>query len=471
MTYKNPIIRGFYPDPSVCRVGSKYYLVTSTFHYFPGVPVFESDDLINWKQIGHCLTRESQLPLEGCHTSGGIFAPTIRYNKGRFYMTTTNVTAGGNFYVYTDDIYGEWSEPIWVKQEGIDPSLYFEGTSAFFMSNGHDSAGKPAILQTEINIDTGELIGETRALWGGTGGRYLESPHLYRIGDYYYLTVAEGGTEYGHMVTYARSKSLWGPFEAYPDNPVLTNRNLGGYVIQGVGHADLVDDPQGNWWIFHLGFRQISKWEPFHHLGRETFLMPVDFSEDGWFTIPGGVTLETVETLRITAEQKYDDSITENDWIYLRKFEKNKYDFSGDSIGIKPGGFMAVRQREFDMEVSVSVKVNDGSAGLTVYMDENHHYDLVYDGTAVKLMLNIGDIKHEAKSLDLSGEVKLKITSDSINYRFFANEIELGKAQTRYLSSEVACGFTGVVVGLFSQSSENEQGSEFNEFLEFTVSY
>jgi alpha-N-arabinofuranosidase len=472
--FENPVIRGFYPDPSVCRVGERFYLVTSSFHYFPGVPLFESSDLVNWKQIGHCLTRESQLPLEGCHTSGGIFAPTIRHNslngKGRFYMTTTNVTAGGNFYVFTDDIYGEWSEPIWVEQEGIDPSLYFEGEKAYFMSNGHDSQGKPAILQSEIDIETGKLLSETRALWGGTGGRYLESPHLYKIGEWYYLTAAEGGTEYGHMVTYARSKDLWGQYESYRGNPVLTNRDLGGYPIQGIGHADLVDDADGNWWIFHLGFRQISKWEPFHHLGRETFLMPVDFGEDGWFSIPGGVTTETVTTDRITATQESDYSLTEHDWIYLRRFEQDKYERGeGGVIRIKSGGFTAVRQREFDMDVSVTVKVKDGEAGLTVYMDENHHYDLVVGNGEVKLMLCIGDnIKHCMSSIECGCEASLQIVSDAINYTFFANGKQLGKAQTRYLSSEVACGFTGVVVGLYSQNGKSDN---FNEFIGFNLSY
>jgi alpha-N-arabinofuranosidase len=469
MTFQNPIIRGFYPDPSVCSANGKYYLVTSSFHYFPGVPLFESSDLINWRQIGHCLTRESQLPLCGCHTSGGIFAPTIRYNGGRFYMTTTNVTAGGNFYVYTDDIYGEWSEPIWVKQEGIDPSLYFEEGRAYFMSNGLDGDGKSAILQTEIDLITGNLIGETKALWGGTGGRYLESPHLYKIEDFYYLTAAEGGTEYGHMVTYAKSRSLWGPFEAYPDNPVLTNRDLGGYPIQGIGHADLVRDFAGNWWIFHLGFRQISRWEPFHHLGREVFLMPVEFTEDGWFTIPGGNTTETVKTPLITAAQRFEDSLTVHDWIYLRELDKSRYEFDEKVIRVKSGGFTAVRQREFDMELTVTVKPTDGECGVSIWMDENHHYDMIVSEGEAMLMLNIGDIKHCAKWLPVrTEEVMLKIKADAIEYRFYVNDIIIGSAKTRYLSSEVACGFTGVVLALFSQHGEND---EFNEFYDFQVKY
>jgi alpha-N-arabinofuranosidase len=474
MTFKNPVIRGFYPDPSVCKANGKYYLVASSFQYFPGVPLFESDDLINWRQIGYCLTRKSQLPLDKIDSSCGIFAPTIRYNNGRFYMTTTNVNAGGNFYVFTDDIYGGWSEPIYVRQEGIDPSFYFEDGKAYFMSNAD------GIVQSEIDIETGRLLTEPKVLWRGTGGRYLESPHLYKINGFYYLMAAEGGTEYGHMVTYARSESLWGPFEPYAANPVLTNRNLGGYPIQGVGHADLIDDNHGNWWLFHLGFRQIHRWLTFHHLGREVFLMPVDF-KDGWFTVGDGITTEEVTTGRISAVQEFRNTFNTIEPL-LRRFLRNpnmeNFIFADDSIRIKSASdgdtldsagspaFVGLHQKEFDMELSVRVIANDGEAGVTVYMDENHHYDLCFDGSHVKLKLNIGDIKHVRTQIPADGSVTLKIISDAVNYEFFYNGISLGKAQTRYLSSEVAGGFTGVVAGLYSQ-----YGGQFNEFREFRLSF
>ena len=156
MKISNPVLRGFYPDPSVCRANDKYYMVCSSFEYFPGVPLFESEDLVHWTQIGHCLTRSTQVDLERINSSGGVFAPTIRYHEGRFYMVTTNDTYHKNFYVYTDDIYGEWSEPIFVDQGGIDPSLFFEDGKAYFMSNGSDEDGNGCIFQCEINIATGE---------------------------------------------------------------------------------------------------------------------------------------------------------------------------------------------------------------------------------------------------------------------------------------------------------------------------
>ena len=222
--------------------------------------------------------------LEKINSSGGVFAPTIRYNNGRFYMVTTNDTTHENFYVYTDDIHGEWSDPVTVKQDGIDPSLYFEDGKAYFISNGSDDSGDHGVVQCEINIETGEKLSPSKCIWHGSGGRYLESPHMYKIDGKYYLMAAEGGTEYGHMITYCRSDSVWGPFENYPHNPVLTNRNKAPGIIQGIGHGDLIQDKNGGWHILSLGFRQIHMWLPYHHLGREIFLTPVKFGTDGWFT-------------------------------------------------------------------------------------------------------------------------------------------------------------------------------------------
>ena len=277
MRYQNPIVPGFYPDPSVCAANGKYYLVTSSFQYFPGVPLFESDDLINWVQIGHVLTRPSQVQLAHVPSSGGVFAPTIRYHAGRFYMVTTNDTTHDNFYVWTDDIHGEWSDPVTIDQGGIDPSLLFDEGRVYFISNGADENGVGGVTQCEIDIATGRKLTPSRCIWQGNGGRYLESPHVYRIGDWYYLMAAEGGTEYGHMVVCARAKTVWGPYNNCPYNPVLTNRNKAPGIIQGVGHGDLIQGPNDDWFILTLGFRQIHMWQPYHHLGREVFLCPVQF--------------------------------------------------------------------------------------------------------------------------------------------------------------------------------------------------
>ena len=412
MKYTNPIIPGFYPDPSICKANGRYYMVCSSFQYFPGVPLFESRDLINWKQIGHVLTRESQLPLKGADCGGGIYAPTIRCHQGRFYMVTTNVTGPGNFYVWTDDIYGEWSEPVLVQQGGIDPSLYFENGKAYFMSNGDDDQGISGVTQCEIDIETGARLSPSVCIWQGTGGRYLESPHLYRIKGQYYLMAAEGGTEYGHMVVYAKGPSVNGPFTAYPGNPVLTNRNLGGYVIQGCGHGDLVEDDNGNFWMVHLAFRQIDQWMTFHITGREVCLVPVTFQENGWFTAGvGGITPAEVETDRIgdsvTQGLKWTDTFSDTsvgvDWVFLRSPHGENYSFpekmrapsgsmgqftyAGHTLKLVPTALtlaekqdsptlVAIRQRQMRGQVRCGIRVPAGEAGISLYMDHDHHYDL-----------------------------------------------------------------------------------------------
>ncbi|GMK39181.1 glycoside hydrolase 43 family protein [Paenibacillus sp. CCS19] len=492
MKFNNPVIKGFYPDPSICKVGDTYYLACSSFQFFPGVPLFESKDLINWEPIGHALTRPSQIMLEKVNSSGGVFAPTIRHNNGRFYMTTTNDTTRQNFIVWTDDIYGEWSEPIFIEQGGIDPDLYFEGDRVFFMSNGSDEDGRGVILQCEIDIATGNMLTPSHPLWKGTGGRYLESPHMYKINDWYYLMAAEGGTEFGHMITYARSKLLHGPFEAYPHNPVLTNRNLGGYEIQAIGHGDLIQDGEGNWWIFHLGFRQIGQWIPFHHLGREVFLAPVTFHEDGWFTAGhDGTTRREFETDRIgehvvQQEKKlYTFGNTKRDleWVYLRhprlenyKLQEDQLTLTGTAVTLDQADtptFLAIRQREFNAVITSVVALSgSGEAGITLYMDESHHYDLAIrkrnDQLEAVLRLNIGDIKHvqSVVAIEADQAAKLRIESSPVQYSFSievnGQTIPLGTAQTKYLSSEVAGGFTGVVIGLYAVGEDTV--ADFTKF-------
>ena len=499
MKYTNPIVKGFYPDPSVCKANGKYYLVCSSFQYFPGVPLFESGDLVNWKQIGHVLTRKTQVMLEKINSSGGVFAPTIRYNDGRFYMVTTNDTTHQHFYVYTDNIYGEWSEPIVVDQDGIDPSLYFEDGKAYFMSNGVDDEGVGGITQCEIDIETGKKLTPSKSIYQGAGGRYIESPHLYKFGNEYYIMVAEGGTEYGHMVVYGKGQTSYGPFENYLHNPVLTNRNLGGYVIQGCGHGDLVEDEQGNVWMVHLAFRQIDRWMPFHITGREVCLVPVTFDEEGWFTAGvNGITPVEIETDRIpdSVVQKrklvetFANTKLEKEWVYLRNPQKEWYDFNEERLMMKPSSmtieetvkspaFLAIRQREMEGTVQVRVKMTEGEAGISMYMNEEQHYDLFIrkkgDKYEVVKRSAIGWVSCEQNvvEIDEKGEALLEIGLTNLDYYFScvvengegeAVKHDLGKLQTRYLSSEVACGFTGVMIALYAQSEVETEAVEFREF-------
>ncbi len=486
MKYTNPIVKGFYPDPSVCSANGKYYMVCSSFQFFPGVPLFESSDLVNWTQIGHVLTRKSQVMLEDINSSGGVFAPTIRYNNGRFYMVTTNDTTHQNFYVYTDDIYGEWSEPNYVDQGGIDPSLYFEEGKCFFISNGQDDEGVSGIVQCEIDIETGKKLTPSKTIWSGSGGRYLESPHMYKINGTYYVMAAEGGTEYGHMVTCARGDNPWGPFTGNPNNPVLTNRNKAPFIIQGIGHGDLVQDPYGDWHILTLGFRQIHMWQTFHHLGREVFLTPVTFTEDGWFTAGHDGTTDESYEMKGDFEQiekkKYTFENTDwnIDWCYLRHPEMSNYEFAenelilnGSNITLheaKSPTFIAIRQRDFCGEVSALIQSSAEEAGITAYMNETDHYDIcikkVTDGYEAQLWLNLGGIKHMENHILLDADrAKLIIRSEHQKYSFYIfngqKELYLGSAPAKYLSSEVATGFTGVVYGLYAVNGK----AKFSEFV------
>lgn len=490
MQYTNPVIKGFYPDPSVCCANGKYYLACSSFEYFPGVPLFESTDLVNWEQIGHVLTRKSQVMLEKVRSSGGVFAPTLRYHNGRFYMVTNNNSTQTNFYVYTDDIYGEWSDPITVEQSGIDPSLYFEGDKTYFISNGSDDSGTYGIIQCEINIETGEKLCESTCIWQGSGGRYIESPHMYKIGDTYYLIAAEGGTEYGHMVTCARAASVWGPFEGYPKNPVLTNRNKAPYLIQGIGHGDLIQDSFGKWHIVTLGFRQIHIWQAYHTLGREVFLTPITFGTDGWFTAgDDGTTSESYHMdgnfkQHPLKSYRFDTTTPSIDWCFLRHPHTENYIFDNDCLTLHGTDitldetdsptFAGLRQRDFDFDMYADISITDGEGGITVYACENEHYDLFIrkngSGFEAVLKLNIGGIKHIQSVIPLSsGDAELVIKADALTYAFYLSqngtETKLGEGLSRYLSSEVNGGFTGVVIGFYAV------GNNTVSIHDFEISY
>jgi len=427
--------------------------------------------------------------LEDVRSSGGVFAPTIRFHDGRFYMTTTNNSTNQHFIVYTDDIHGEWSDPIYIEQGGIDPSLLFIEDKVYFTSNGDDDFGDYGIIQSEIDIKTGMKLTPSKVIWKGTGGRFIEGPHLYYLNDMYYLFVSEGGTEYGHMMTYARSENPYGPFEPFPNNPVLTNRNLGGFEIQGVGHADLIQNLQGDWFFIHLGFRQIGRWFPFHHLGRETFLTPVSIDKNGWFYVPNDGTTKSSYEIKGNFKQErkdfysFDQTDIQLDWNFIRHPEMSRYILTpyefilkGSKVSLDAIGsptFVGIRQVDFNMFASCDVEINEGEAGITIYMDENHHFDVSIkkeDNEYVAIgRLNIGTARVVTKSIRLSHNyAKLIIKAKADHYEFYVNEItedsKLSWVESRYVSSEVALGFTGVFIGLYAYDPNEENISKFRNF-------
>lgn len=485
--YRNPIIPGFNPDPSVCRVGDDFYLVTSSFEYFPGLPIYQSKDLINWKQIGHCLTRDSQLPLENVPASGGLFAPSLRYHDGLFYVICTNVSAGGNFYCTATDPAGPWSDPIWVDIKSIDPDIFWdEDGKTYFVTQGDEG-----IRVTEIDIKTGKVLSPEHLVWGGIGGRYPEAPHIYKKDGFYYLLLGEGGTEYAHSVTIGRSKYIHGPYESCPLNPIITHCNRIGQAnpIQGVGHADLVQAANGSWWAVFLGFRILWPYSYFHILGRETFLAPVDWPAGGWPQVNGNgtVSLEmNVPTLPLHPVAKspervpFDEEKLGFDWQYLRNPIRENYSLiekkgflritaSPNTLNeTNPVSFVGRRQTEHDFEASTSLVFDSSQeheeAGMTLIQNNTHHYDLLVkkngNKSFVQLRVTLDLLSYIAAEKEITGEeVLLKITGTPTEYSFHVGNTqdnqyaELGKLNTQYLSKEVAGGFTGVMIGLYASSN------------------
>jgi alpha-N-arabinofuranosidase len=295
--YRNPVLAGFYPDPSITRVGNTFYLVNSTFAYFPGIPVFRSHDLIYWHQIGNVIERPNEVSFDGLGVSRGMFAPTIRFHNGLFYVVCTSVDAGGNFLAVAKDPAGPWSDPIWLsKLDGIDPSLFFDADGKAYLLNNGPPVGPPkyaghrAIWIQEFDLGARKLVGPRKVLINGgvdfaKHPAWIEGPHMYRHDGWYILMCAEGGTSTQHSEVVLRSRSPWGPFKPFAGNPILTQRDLPAdraNPITNAGHADLVEASDGSWWAVFLASRP---YESVHYnTGRETFMLPVTW-RDGWPSI------------------------------------------------------------------------------------------------------------------------------------------------------------------------------------------
>ncbi len=490
-SYNNPVLPGFHPDPSCVRVGDDYYTVNSSFQYFPGVPIYHSKDLVNWEQVGNVLDRKSQLPLKDATSWLGIYAPTIRYNNGTYYMITTNVGNGGNFMVTATDPKGPWSEPLWLEQQGIDPSLYFEGDICYMVSNPDGQ-----ITLCQIDPKTGKQLTPSKAIWGGAGGRYPEGPHIYKKDGWYYLLISEGGTELAHHLTIARSRNIYGPYEANPANPILTNCNHKGEgkQIQGCGHGDFVQDHQGNWWVIFLAYRNYGG--SYHHLGRETYLAPVEWKEGEWPVVYGGEAIDTVmqaKTLPLSpmpkAKGHYDFTKDKLDaqWIHLGHPVEANYEYKSTGLRLHastttldeldPNTFIGIRQTSPTMVAELSVNPNGlktgSKVGLSVFQIFDGHYDFYVTPSSVgyqaQLRCKLKGIDYVVNKVGLpKGVQQLRITSDGLMYHFLCQTrrgtwTEVGALNTSLLSTEVAGGFTGVTLGIYC----NGASSSYADVLSF----
>ena len=472
---QHPIIPGFHPDPSICRVRDTYYLVCSSFEYAPGVPLFRSHDLRTWEQLGHVLDRPAQLNLAGAIASGGIFAPTLRYHDGRFWMITTNMTDGqGHLLVTTEDPAGPWSDPVRIPGAlGIDPDLAWDEDGTCYLTwAAFDPAGTGGISQAVLDPATGELLTERRLLWQGSGGKHPEGPHLYRIGEYWYLLLAEGGTEGGHAVTIARGPSPSGPFEPSPDNPLITARGLAS-PVQNTGHADLVQRPDGSWAMVYLGVRGRGTSPQWHVLGRETFASEIGW-HNGWPTLGDPVAPDSAADEVMV--ERLDDASFPLSWVSPARFSADVFRHdrgawllmaTTDDTAADDLSFVGRRQQHLYAAITATFRVTDAIGGLSIRIDGRHHLDLEIGDRVVRAVAQIGEIRCALGEVPVSAgrEVTVQLRMEPAPGSVFSTGFgpdrlvagilgpdgfsELGHLDGRYVSTELAGGFTGRMLGCY----------------------
>lgn len=497
--YENPVLPGFYPDPSMCRVGDDYYLITSTFAYFPGVPIFHSRDLVHWEQIGNILDRPSQLPLKNAGVSQGIFAPTLRYHDGTFYMITTNVSSAlGNFIVTAKDPAGPWSEPYSLGSEGIDPSLFFDDDGKCYYCGtkprreGARYFGDNEIYIQELDLNSMKLVGESYPAWHGAlrDVEWPEGPHIYKKDGWYYLLISEAGTAHNHAISIARSKSLFEPFEGCRANPIMTHRHLGfSYPIVNVGHPDIVETQNGEWWMILLASRPYGGYH--RNLGRETFLVPMTW-EDGWPVIsPGKGIVETTSeapdlplyfTDPVPATEHFDRDSLPLHFMYLRNPNLENYSLTSKkgylslrcakdilSSSGNPS-YVCQRQKDFNFRFETALEFSPAStkeqAGIAIFQCENSNYQCLVstdghstvisflrtwkDETTILKSVSLGvacnrlALRLEARLQDLS----FQYSTDGRNYTTIVDHID-----GRILCTDATGGFVGNTLGVYATSN------------------
>lgn len=450
--FHNPILAGFYPDPSICKVGPDYYLVTSTFSYFPGIPVMHSRDLVHWRLIGHVMSRPEQLTLDKQGVSRGIFAPAIRYHNGVFYLTCTLVDIGGNFVVTSRDPQGPWSDPVWLPEvDGIDPSLFFDDDgSAYLIYNSIPPDGKSlydghrTLRMYPFDAESLKVKGREQILVnGGTDITqkpvWIEAPHIFKKDGLYYLIAAEGGTADRHSEVVFRSARVNGPYISYDKNPILTQRHLDPgrqFPITSTGHADFVETDTGDWWAVFLGCRPYAPFaEGFYNTGRETFLAPVSW-ESGWPVINPGeekvrysypAPIQSQQGIagipqsgNFTTRDEFNSDLLDPNWCFLRTPHTQWYTIAAPagtlSMRVRPEtcsgsgnpSFLARRQQHLQGSATVAMRfrpeTDNEKVGITIFQNETHYYFLCRSregNAAVVQLLASGRDTSAASSMNL----------------------------------------------------------------------
>jgi alpha-N-arabinofuranosidase len=508
--YLNPILAGFYPDPSIVRVGDDYYLVNSTFSYFPGIPIFRSKDLVHWTQIGNILDRPSQLQVDSQGISQGVFAPAIRYHDGLFYMINTQVGAVGNFYVTAKNPAGPWSDPVLLHFEGIDPSFFFDDDGKAYVVNNGAPIGPPlynghrAIWIQEFDVASGRMVGPRAVIVnGGTDLAkhpiWIEGPHIFRKDGKYYLICAEGGTGDQHSEVVFRSDSVRGPYTPYPGNPILTQRHLDPNrpsPITSTGHADFVETRNGEWWAVFLGTRPYT--DDTYNTGRETFMLPVRW-QDGWpvilegtATVPyvhdaPGLPAQPAPRIPLNGNFALQDDFAARAlapyWEFIRTPRESWWDLRSApgwlTLGARPvslsqhrqPSFVGRRQQHLIATASTAMQYRPASpgdeAGIAAFQNDDFNYQLgvtLDNGqTVVRLIAHTGRanpagvvIASAPLRIPANGMTYLRIAARGDTYAFYygtaPGQWTLLKdgVDGKILSTRVAGGFVGTMFGLYA---------------------
>jgi alpha-N-arabinofuranosidase len=506
-SFHNPVLAGYYPDPGVTRVGDKYYLVNSTFTHWPGIPIHESTDLVHWKLIGHALNDPRKVNFDKLRVSAGVFAPAIEYHAGTFYVINTLVDAGGNFFVTAKDPHGPWSDPVWLPEiDGIDPSFFFDADGKAYVVNNGPPAGTPlydghrAIWIQEFDLAARKLTGPRKVIVNGGVDLarkpiWIEGPHLYRIDGGYYLMCAEGGTGPDHSEVIFRARSPWGPFQPYAGNPILTQRDLPAdrpEPITNSGHADLVQMKDGSWWALFLASQPYRDY--LFNTGRETFLLPVRW-KDGWPIIleqgkPIPTTLPGPKAMQPGARG---DALSGNftrredftgahplgpEWITVytpresfppRTRERGLFLAPVKDSTLadrRNSGFIARRQQHqhFDASTELLPTGSGVASGLAAFQNETHWYFLGPHarGEQVEVFLErtAGAAPAVVARASLpppkDGKLRLRIRGEGGVYSFYYDggrgwQPLLESDDAAFLSTEIAGGFVGTVIGPYAQ--------------------
>ncbi|SFR76426.1 alpha-N-arabinofuranosidase [Stenotrophomonas maltophilia] len=506
--YRNPILAGFHADPSIVGANGKFYLVNSSFTYYPGIPVFESVDLVHWKQIGNVIDRPTQLDFDGLSVSRGIFAPTIEFHDGTFYVVTTATDSGGNFISTARDPAGPWSDPHWLPSiDGIDPSLFFDDDGKVYLINNDAPPGPArydghrAIWMQQIDLAAFKPVGPRRVLVDGgvepsKNPIWIEGPHIYKREGWYYLSDAEGGTGPQHSQVVLRSRDVWGPYTPYPGNPILTQRELPDdrpLPITNAGHADLIEGPDGSWWAVFLASRNYQKRH--YNTGRETYLLPVRW-QDGWPQIlptdqaipyvvkaPSwmqGQASQAPLTGNFVERDAFDGPTLAAHWLRVR-VPKQAWADLGDRPGmlavhplaenldtLRNPAFLGRRQQHLRFEASTEMSrpATGVAAGLAAFQSEAYWYFLgvrSVRGDRLSVFLEGRDGSGSTRTLasrevPASAVLRLKIAGDEADYAFSFDTGDGQGWQTlardvdgTVLSTDRAGGFVGALLGPFAR--------------------